>query len=349
MKLSVAVALSLALSHFVGSLSGQSCRVMFYNAENLFDTSDDPLTIDETFLPESETHWNNSRLRKKITNLYRVIVEAGGWEAPAVIGLCEIENRTVLEKLVHDTPLRRNHYGIIHSDSPDPRGIDVALLYLKDAFIPDTVIFKNLDPAISGGLKTRDVLYARGRLKWGDTIHIFVNHWPSRRGGEAASTGKRMLCSGLVRQMTDSILSLDPLAGIIVMGDFNDEPWDPSLQNLCRGKVTEAGEVTQGLVNLMLNSGVLLNEGTINHGGFWLVFDQFLVSCPLLEPGNRLHIKEGRAFILSSGYLLEKDPERWTEKPARTYRGPFYAGGYSDHLPVYIELTKNRQFVVPVR
>jgi hypothetical protein len=155
-------------------------RVMFYNVENLFDTFDDTLTRDEEFLPEGDRHWNSNKFYKKLNNIYKVILNVGEWNPPAIVGLCEIENRFVLNQLVYETPLKKFDYKVIHFDSPDRRGIDVGLLYRKDAFRKDTAYVFPINFPFNSNSKTRDILYVKGSFGDLDTVHIFINHWPSR-------------------------------------------------------------------------------------------------------------------------------------------------------------------------
>ncbi len=202
----------------------QKFRVAFYNTENLFDIYNDSLTNDDEFTPEGFRHWDNYRFFNKLNNLYKVIVGIGEWNPPMIVGLCEVENEFVLKKLIYNTPLKNFDYNFIHFESPDHRGIDVAMLYRKSEFHPVTYqpfrIYFPDDTASS----TRDILYVKGTIGDSDTLHVFVNHWPSRYGGYLVSKPKRAWVAEVLKSKTDSILGQNPSANILIMGDFNDSP-----------------------------------------------------------------------------------------------------------------------------
>jgi predicted extracellular nuclease len=302
-------------------------RVMFYNIENFFDIYDDTLTDDNSFLPGGAMKWNYSRYNKKLNSLYKTIVAAGDWNPPAVIAFCEIEKRNVLEDLVYNTFLSKFRYGIIHEESPDRRGIDVCLIYRKDLvkvadydyLIPDTSNFTS-----------RSVLNAR-LIIHSDTIHFFVNHWPSRRGGVLAGEGSRMLIAQMVKGQVDSILQRNNQSRIILLGDFNCTPDDAIIRSL----IYSSGNDTV-LINL---SGALAkNGGTYRYRGAWEMIDQVMVSKSLVYCNNGIFTSEKMLKILSSDFLLKKDPNYPGMSPYSTYRGYRYQGGYSDHLPVLLDL-----------
>jgi hypothetical protein len=314
---------------------GQSARLVFYNVENLFDPFDDTLVRDEQFGAGAEKHWTYGRLLEKEMKIFQVLAAVGGWEPPAVVGLCEVENRFVLQKLVHETPLGTAGYRIVHEDSPDPRGIDVAALCRPAVFLPDTFMYYDVSDADST-LRTRDILYLSGWMFGREKVHVFFNHWPSRGGGEKAEE-KRKTVASFLRQKLDSILFSDPDARLIIMGDFNDEPWDESL-NILAG---EADNENGLLMNLMIREERTVNSGTIAHQGFWLIFDQALVTGNLLDTTGSLFVRGRSAHIFKESFLLE-ETDRWNSaRPSRTYKGPFYSGGFSDHLPVYLDIIEN--------
>ncbi len=211
-------------------------RIMFYNVENLFDIYNDSLTNDDEFTPEGERRWNNYRFYKKLNNLSKVIISIGEWDPPAVVGLCEIENRFVLNKLIYETPLKNFDYKIIHSESPDRRGIDVALLYRKSKFEPLFYYPVRINFPGDTLSKTRDILYVKGVFSGIDTAHLFINHWPSRYGGYEDSKTKRLFVASVLRNKIDSIFFTEMNPGIIIMGDFNDEPWDESIADGLKAK-----------------------------------------------------------------------------------------------------------------
>lgn len=317
-------------------LNGQVSRIMFYNAENYFDSRDDTLINDNEFLPDSARHWTYERFWRKAVRIYQVISAVDGWEMPAIVGLCEVENRGVLEKLVFDTPLKKYDYRIIHKDSPDPRGIDVAVIYRGGVFSPDTSIWLKIDPG--RGTATREILVVKGELL-GIPLHVFVNHWPSRSGGALASEPRRLNAAGLVRRSIDSLFQLDPNANIIIMGDFNDEPGNKSLQILT-GPVT----ISEKICNLSPETVIGNTIGTIRHQGSWSIFDQVLVSEAVLSGKNGMKLTSGTMEIHAAPFLLEPDPVYSGYRPKRTYLGPNYHDGFSDHLPVSVSVelrTKN--------
>ena len=317
-----------------------AARLMFYNAENLFDIMDDSLTADEEFLPRGMRYWTYKKLNQKLNHLHKTIVAVGGWQPPAIVGLCEVENRYVLERLVEGTPLQYLHYQIIHFDSPDKRGIDVALLYRPSLFSPISQEAIRVSFPHHPHKATRDVLYAKGILLQTDTVHVFINHWPSRRGGQQASAPDRNYVAGLVRKKTDSLFAVNAKANIIIMGDFNDGPEDESLLlHLGAKRETEQHETSQ-LYNMMhaetMGHGI---AGTHKYQGQWHAFDQIIVSGALLQHKQALQIPAGRAGIFCEDFLLQEDITYLGKKPFRTYTGYHYQGGFSDHLPVFIDLT----------
>jgi predicted extracellular nuclease len=316
----------------------KSLRIMFYNCENFFDTYNDSLTSDEEFLPGGERHWTNNRFYKKLQNTFKVIMAVGGGETPAIVGLSEIENRFVLEKLVFDTPLKNFVYRIIHHESPDRRGIDVGLLYRKSCFTPlhdEAIRIPFADDTAS---RTRDILYAKGLLENGDTLHVFVNHWPSRYGGYMPTLGKRNFVAGVLKKRTDSLFLKNPEALIVIMGDFNDDPADESIS-----RVLKAGDpVNKSAVNQLYDLMLVKPEdwpfGTLKYRESWNTFDQLIVSEELLDDSSSVHLSGRGAHIFHDAFLLEPDDAFLGQRPFRTYNGFKYSGGFSDHLPVYIDL-----------
>jgi hypothetical protein len=314
-------------------------RVVFYNVENLFDTENDSLKNDDEFLPTGMKGWSRSRYWEKLDHIFKTLLAAGEWEPPALVGLCEVENRTVLYDLISRTPIRRLEYQIIHEESPDARGIDVALLYRTDKFRPlhhEAIPIRFPDDPNS---RTRDVLYVKGTVFRKDTLHIFVNHWPSRAGGQAESAPKRMFVAKTIRAKVDSLFSVNADACILITGDFNDEPEDESILTGLNAKTDPLTVSSHDLLNGMYP---YLGKftGTEKHQGHWHLLDQFIFSEGLLHPGKGLSVNSGRGYIFDGAWLLEPDNRFMGIMPFRTYAGPRYLGGYSDHLPVYIDLVK---------
>lgn len=292
-----------------------SALIAFYNVENLFDTLNDPLTDDDTFLPYGIHGWNTSRYVTKSKNISRVIASLNDWEGPDLIGLCEVENRNVLLDLISRGALKNKGYKIIHKDSPDGRGIDVCALYKPEVFA--LIDYDFIPISIPNSSRTtRDILYVMVQLKSSDTLHCFFNHWPSRYGGEVVSESKRLYVSSVVQNKVDSILRGDSDSKIIVMGDFNDGPKKESLLNLEK----------RGLKNV---EGKNDYPGTHKYQSEWNTFDLCLISKAFG------HYK---VEVFSPSWLLMKDEKYTGQKPKRTFNGPQYLGGYSDHFPVSIKL-----------
>lgn len=314
-------------------------RVMFYNVENLFDTIDEPGKNDEEYLPEGSRYWTPYRFRQKLLTIYKVVAAAGEWDAPDVIGLCEVENRFVLELLRELTPLVNIPYNIIHRDSPDVRGIDVALMYRPDKMeIIDSAFFTLVFPH-EPTIKTREILYAKGLLS-NDTLHFFVNHWPSRLGGAQAELS-RMFTGSFLRKRVDSLFKVNPRAKIIIMGDFNDEPNDRSLTEGL-GALTTKADITEDLYNLMAPVKQNTSLGTHKYQGQWAILDQFIVSAALLQKNTGVFTTHNAAKIMMQDFLLIEDEIYSGQRPYRTYDGFRYAGGFSDHLPITLDLWINR-------
>lgn len=314
-------------------------RIMFYNVENLFDTINDPLKNDEEFLPEGSYRWNGYRFQKKLKNTYKVITAVGGWESPDIIGFCELENKFVLEQLIAKTPLRNQQYEIVHYESPDYRGIDVGLIYKKNKFKALYHEALNVSLENDADFKTRDILYVKGLAFGSDTLHLFVNHWPSRRGGETSSEHKRIQAATIARNKIDEILSKNSNAHILLMGDFNDYPDNNSIHKVLQAKSKKEFGQQQELLNLMYEK-FENHEGSHKFQGHWGCLDQVMVSHALTDSLQGLFVHQLKAEIFRSPFLLKED-ERWMgEQPARTYEGFKYQGDFSDHLPIFTDILK---------
>ncbi len=308
-------------------------RLMFYNVENLFDIYDDSLTEDNEFLPGGLMRWNFTRYNRKINSIYKTLVAAGEWYPRDIIAMCEIENRKVLEDLIYTTNLLKFDYGILHKDSPDRRGIDVSLIYRKDIVKIVFSRFWNMPESGKSVPATRSILYAKC-LIYNDTLHLFVNHWPSRRGGVLAGEDLRSGISDLLRSKVDSIAGTNPSgAKIVIMGDFNCTADDHLIKKLTSGAGTG--------VNLVNLSDSLANEGfgTYRYSGTWELIDQVIVSDWLLSGKSGLSADKRSFSIFKPGFLLQSDPKFPGSRPFSTYVGYRYQGGFSDHLPVLLNLT----------
>ena len=318
--------------------------IAFYNVENLFDYDNDPITFDDDRTPEGADRWTHEIYEAKLANMAKVISEIGAditGTSPVIIGVSEIENRRVLEDLVSQKILIDKNYGIIHFDSPDRRGIDVALLYQKRIFTPTDSkayeLFLYDDNNKTKRVFTRDQLLVSGMLD-GEKIHFIVNHWPSRSGGEELSRPKRIKAAQLNKQIMDSLFSEDPYAKIITMGDFNDDPTNPSIKEILKAKNEREDMIMKELYNpmeAMFKKGL----GTLAYRDGWNLFDQIIISTELTKKDFSSY-RFYKAGIFNKSYL---------ETPSGQYKGyPFrsfangYTGGYSDHFPVFIYLIKEK-------
>lgn len=314
--------------------------IAFYNAENLFDTirSSD---ADEERTPSGSYKWTSGRYTDKTAKLARVISEIGKGTTgtpPDIVGLAEVENGIVLRDLIGAKALRAHNYGIVHFDSPDRRGIDVALLYRKSTFTP--IHFKNIPLKIYNEegyrIYTRDQLLVKGILD-GEPVHFIVNHWPSRYGGEKRSRPNRGAAAELNKQLIDSLQVLDPGAKIISMGDLNDDPSDPSLKKVLkvRGQKSETGP---GELFNPMEDMATKGLGTLAHRDRWHLFDQIFFTAALLEE-DKSSYRYWKAGIFNKHYLITPSGSH-KGYPLRSYTYGQYSGGYSDHFPVYIYLVK---------
>jgi predicted extracellular nuclease len=312
-----------------------STRIAFYNVENLFDTIDSPMTIDSEYMPNSSLRWTQQRYEAKLKSISKVIDSMG---FPSVLGMVEVENRRVLDDLVATKTLRPQSYGVAHFDSPDERGIDCAMIYKKTDFQvrnakPHRIIFPD-EPKD----RTRDILEVSGILR-GLPVTFFVNHFPSRRGGAEESDGKRVFVAKVLRNAVDSILKKDANASIIIMGDLNDEPKDKSLTQGLNAiywtrTVTPMPKIQK---NSLYNLSAGVKEsgfGSYFYKGEWEVIDQMIVSGSLLDSRSKL-VTPDAAQVFNADFLTYKD-KTGKKLPNRTYTGPTYRGGYSDHFPVFL-------------
>ena len=315
--------------------SGREQLVAFYNVENLFDTIDDPVTMDEDFTPGGKLQWNTVRYSEKLNRLSEVIEMLPG-TLPCFIGLCEIENKSVLHDLVKQPalqePHRKGYYEIIHADSPDERGIDVAAIY--DASVLKDVTFQYYTIALPDPKdpNTRDILHVKGKLD-DDWIHFFVNHWPSRSGGQAESEPNRLAVANLLKSKVDVVLAENAKAKIVIMGDFNDHPTDKSVHDLL-GASEKAGSTLFNHMHAIHVSG----NGSYFFKGEWGALDQMITSSGMMKTAG-WHVDEQSGAVMRDEKLLFRDKEG-VARPSRSYAGDSYKGGYSDHLPVFLKLMK---------
>lgn len=305
-------------------------RVAFWNFENFFDPFVDSTRVYNEFTENGSQHWTKSRFYKKRNNMYKAILAISENEPLAVLGIAEVENQYVLNMLFNQTPLKTHNYRIVHYEGDDKRGIDVALVYCIDKLqLVYTEPVKVKNPK-NRNYKTRDILYAKFYDRRGDTLHVFVNHWPSRYGGERETIKLRSLAANTLKHKVDSLVFLhQTIPKVIIMGDFNDTPEDPSIKDILCYDV---------LVNLFADGNKLGFEGTLKHQYTWQIFDQIIVTNSLINNDKGLVYRRNSAAIFHGDFLFEKDESFGGVKLFRTYVGPKYFGGYSDHLPVYIDL-----------
>ncbi|MDR0415092.1 MAG: endonuclease/exonuclease/phosphatase family protein [Prevotellaceae bacterium] len=313
--------------------------VAFYNLENLFDTIKSPNTDDAEFLPNSINRWTSERYEYKQRNMAAAIHKIGADLAPSgptILGVAEIENRLVLEDLIKTPPLNEVDYGIVHYDSPDPRGVDVGLIYQTSRFSVLSSRPVRLKIPERPGFRTRDLLMVSGLLD-GELVHLIVMHWPSRRGGEKVSKPLRNGAAALCRTIVDSLYSADPNAKIIVMGDLNDDPSSKSLTSVLKARSSVNKTEKGGLYNTMygwFKKGI----GSLAWSDSWNLFDQIIVSETLLGKDFTTY-KFHKSGVFNEDFLKQKDG-RYAGYPFRTYSGNTFIGGYSDHFPTYIFLMR---------
>ncbi len=313
----------------------KAATIAFYNLENLFDTIDDPDKNDEEFLPGGANHWTSERYLKKLANMSQVISQVGNEftkGGPTLLGVSEIENRLVLEDLIKTPALVNSGYGIVHYDSPDSRGVDVGLIYRKRDFTVINTVSARLNMPGEPNWKSRDQLVVTGLLD-GDTISVIVNHWPSRGN----LPPYRAAAASLTRSLADSLYRASSNAKIVIMGDLNDDPVDESV-NVILGAQGQEQKVKPGMLFnpmwKMFRDGI----GSLAYRDSWNLFDQTIISEPLL------HGKEGswhwyKTKVYNQPFLISREGQ-YSGYPFRTFAGGAYAGGYSDHLPVYTVIVK---------
>jgi predicted extracellular nuclease len=306
-----------------------------YNVENLFDTFDDPKKEDDAFLPNSDKKWTEERYLKKLNDIAKVLYATGKDDYPSLVGLVEVENAKVLNDLIEKTAIPNNDYAYVHFDSPDVRGIDVALLYDKTDFKPVSQKKLAVSFDFAPNKTTRDILYVEGLCK-NETMHVFVNHWSSRREGEKETEPKRMACAKVLKKAINDIQKVNPTAKIIITGDFNDETDNQSITKVLGAKTNVQNLQKTDLFNLSYKQDQN-GEGTYNHKGDWNMIDQFIVSSSMLPKQKGLTIVDESVQLFNEDWLMYKS-QKYGLVPNRTYGGPNYYGGYSDHLPISIKL-----------
>jgi hypothetical protein len=344
MKHFIAICFFACLSHFGFGQEKQSYKmaiISFYNLENFYDTVNNPKVNDEEFLPNGPRNYNSKIYWDKVGKLATVLSQIGTDVNPdgaAIFGVAEIENDTVLTDLIHHELLKKRGYKIVHYDSKDARGVDVGLLYNPKYFTVEQSdkLFVQLPGGSKDAYYTRDVLWVKGKLD-GETIHVYVNHWPSRTGGEERSAPARAAAASVVKHHSDSIMEAEPNAKIVIMGDLNDDPVSPSVTAVLKAKGKQNEVKKNGLFNPwteMYKNGI----GTLAYQDSWNLFDQIIISYPWLS-------KDQSGFFYYQPHIFNREfmtenVGRYKGYPMRTWDGNSYRGGYSDHFPTYIIFLK---------
>jgi len=312
--------------------------IAFYNVENLFDIYDDPKTYDEEFTPTGKKHWDKKRYEKKLNDLSWVLSNLNS-ELPAIIGLSEVENRKVVEDLANTKLLKAGNYEVVHEESHDMRGIDVALMYRSDLFEyishKSTAIHVKEEPSS----KLRDILCVKGKFKGSDEIfHIFVNHWKSRRGGREETEFKRIACAETLKKEVDKLLSKNKDANIIILGDLNDEPENKSVNKVLFATNNTKSVKSNELYNLLYNKSIK-GKGTNSRNYKWFMLDNLIVSQSLVDDKD-FYVENKEGQIFKDNKILYYNAKANFKVPNKTYGGKNYYGGYSDHLAIYFILHK---------
>ncbi len=315
--------------------------VGFYNLENLYDTVNNTMVDDDEFLPASERQYNSRIYWDKLERLSTVVSQMGidiNPDGLAILGVSEIENDTVLTDLVHMPKLKQRNLQFVHYNSPDRRGVDVGMLYNPKYYKPlySAALFVKLPGGSKDSYFTRDVLYSKGLMD-GDTVHVFVNHWPSRSGGEERSIPARAAAANVVKHSVDSLMAVNPQSKVLIMGDLNDDPISPSVAKILNAKGNAKNVTATGLFNPywdMYKRGI----GTSAYQDAWGLFDQIIVSGNWL-PKDQAGYYYQKGIIFNKDFLVQKTG-KFRGYSKRTWDGMTYNYGYSDHFPVYIMLVK---------
>lgn len=320
-------------------------RIAELNCENLFDTVHDEGFNDYEYLPASAHQWDSQHYRSKLNNIAREIVSIAQTEPLDIIVLTEIENDSVIRDLTQRTRLSALRYQSITTHSHDPRGIDIALLYQQGGFRPLHHASIDWDTRLKTTYNTRDMIHVNGIARSGDTIDILALHMPSRLGG-IESQNKRMRIAREIRRYADSIMQSRPNANIIIIGDLNDTPKSKSIRKGLGAKILghdtpyhDQGIDKHGLYNI--SDDIRGDNGaraTYRYKGHWEMLDQCIINGGMLLPDAHLRINNRALKIIDHPFLLEQDQVYGNQKPWRTYQGPWYKGGFSDHLPILLEL-----------
>lgn len=316
-------------------------RVMWYNVENLFDPEESPNTTDKEYLPSGNRRWGYKRYNHKLQQIAKVITAAGEWDTPALIGLCEVENDSVLTHLLRRTPLRHQQYHYSITKGSDPRGIQVALLYQRDKFSYKGEKSYPIHSTQKHPKHTRDILHVYGEVINGDTLDVFLCHFPSRSGGEKESEHNRIDASRTLRHLCDSIHLERETPQLLIMGDFNDTPQNKSIQKVLQAHtpyidtllIRNKNQQKLLLFNLFADLPTSF-PGSHKYQGEWNMLDQIIVSQKLIDPSHTMRLQPGSVRLFTPSFLYVKDKTWGGIRPKRTHYGFKYEGGYSDHFPL---------------
>lgn len=333
----IIVSIFLSLSIYGQEISNKY-RLVFYNVENFFDTKNDKVKLDDEFTYKGKKRWSKSKYINKTKNIANVISSLGKNDLPTFIGLAEIENSNVIDDLINKTQIREGNYKYVHYESPDIRGIDVALLYRKD--LAKLKVKDRIRIYANGKIRTRDIIYSKFLIKNTDAyLHIFVCHLPSMFGGKKKTDWKREFVLSYIKNRVDSIFNVEEQASIIVMGDMNTTPDSKVIRNI----VHRRGDLTpKRLYNSYIPSR---NKqiGTYKYKRNWSVLDQIFISSSMIDKSVSNFKIAGEMKIYSPNFLIEPDKKYFGYKPKRTYIGHRYNKGFSDHLPVYLDIILNKK------
>ncbi len=340
-KIILAFALAIISMSTYAQKNVEVAVIGFYNLENLFDTINDLEKNDEDFLPNGSYKYNSKVYHDKLNNLSSILAQLGTEITPdgaALIGVCEVENKSVLVDLVKEKNIANRNYEIVHYDSPDERGIDVGLLYNPKYFkvLDSKNLYVQLPDRDGRTNYTRDILWVKGTFL-GEEMHVFVNHWPSRRGGEAKSSPLREMASAVAKKKIDEIQTANPNAKIVLMGDLNDDPVNNSVKKILGAKGSKEGMKSKGFYNpwmTMYKNGI----GTLAYNDAWNLFDQIIVSGAMVND-NTEGFQFYKAKIFKRDYMFSTEG-RYKSYPKRAYSFGTYIGGYSDHLPTYLIMVR---------
>lgn len=315
---------------------GETLTIAFYNVENLWDTVDDPSPGDDEFTPGGPMRWTPERLERKLSGVARAIRGIGQYEGPDLIGICEIENRAVLERLVSEF-LPAGAYAVAHAESPDERGIDVALLYRSSAMELTRLTMHRIDLG-AGQRPTRDIMEATF-AKDGRSFTVLVNHWPSRSGGEAESEPRRIKAAQVAASIVDSLLALDANADIILMGDLNDEPANRSVSEWLDAPGYQGSEsLTHRMINVAAPVAGIDTIGSYFYRKDWETIDQIILSSRGALDDKGIMLYETVQTIHAPEFLRDSKADPIARPPYRTYRGKQYIAGTSDHFSVFVRV-----------